>query len=138
LDLYSRAVVGWAIDVNLGTQLPLRALDVALERRRPGAGLLHHSDRGTQYTSNEYRAKLASLDVTVSMSRSGNCWDNAVAESFFATLKRELIHRRNWTDVDDVRRSAFEYIDVFYNQRRMHSSLAYKTPAEAEAFAAAA
>jgi transposase InsO family protein len=139
LDLFSRAVVGWDIDTNLGTQLPLRALDTAIERRRPGKGLLHHSDRGVQYTSNEYRATLASLDITVSMSRRGNCWDNAVAESFFATLKRELIYRRTWKDVEDVRQAVFKYIEVFYNRRRMHSALGYQTPAAAEeAFAAAA
>jgi transposase InsO family protein len=139
LDLYSRAVVGWAIDTNLGTQLPLRALAAAIERCRPGEGLLHHSDRGSQYTSNEYRATLASLGITVSMSRSGNCWDNAVAESFFATIKRELIYRRSWTDVDEVRRAVFEYVDIFYNQRRMHSALGYQTPAAVEeSFAAAA
>jgi len=138
LDLYSRAVVGWAVDTSLTARLALRALEAAVTRRRPGAGLLHHSDRGCQYTGQDYRAALAAQGVTVSMSRKGNCWDNAVAESFFATLKTELIHRRSWRDIDDVRRNAFEYIEVFYNRRRMHSALGYKTPAVVEEEYAAA
>ena len=132
LDLFSRAVVGWSVDTTLSTRLPLTALDAAIRRRRPDAQLLHHSDRGCQYTSADYRAALSSLGVTVSMSRKGNCWDNAVAESFFATLKVDLIHRRAWQDVHDVREAVFEYIEVFYNRRRLHSSLGYKTPAQVE------
>jgi len=132
LDLFSRAVVGWSVDTTLSTRLPLAALEAAVLRRRPDAGLLHHSDRGCQYTSDDYRAALCALDVSVSMSRKGNCWDNAVAESFFATLKGELIHRRTWRDVNDVRQAAFEYIEVFYNRRRLHSSLGYKPPAMVE------
>jgi putative transposase len=132
LDLFSRAVVGWSIDTSLSTRLPLTALNNALQRRRPGAGLMHHSDRGCQYTSADYQVALRALDVSVSMSRKGNCWDNAVAESFFSTLKLELIHRRPWHDVDDVRRAVFEYIEVFYNRKRLHSSLGYKTPAMVE------
>jgi putative transposase len=132
LDLFSRAVVGWSVDTTLSTKLPLTALEAAIRRRRPDAGLLHHSDRGCQYTSDEYRAALDALDVSVSMSRKGNCWDNAVAESFFSTLKVELIHRRTWTDVHHVRQAVFEYVEVFYNRRRLHSSLGYKTPAQVE------
>jgi len=132
LDLFSRAVVGWSVDTTLSTSLPLAALEMAVQRRRPGRGWLHHSDRGCQYTSSEYREKLRDLDVTVSMSRVGNCWDNAVAESFFATLKTELIHRSSWRDCHQLRSAVFEYIEVFYNRRRLHSSLAYKTPAEVE------
>ena len=132
LDLFSRAVVGWALDATLATTLPLRALDAAVRRRRPSAGLLHHSDRGCQYTSADYRGALAELGVTVSMSRKGNCWDNAVAESFFATLKTELIHDRRWQTRLELRSAVFEYIEVFYNRRRLHSSLGYKTPAEVE------
>jgi putative transposase len=138
LDLFSRAVVGWAIDSSLSTQLPLTALSRAVQRRRPAAGLLHHSDRGCQYTSNSYRQALADLGVTVSMSRTGNCWDNAVAESFFSTLKGELINRRNWRDRNELRSAVFEYVEVFYNRRRMHSSLDYRTPAETEEQYAAA
>jgi transposase InsO family protein len=132
LDLYSRAVVGWALDASMTTALPLTALDAAVRRRRPGPGLLHHSDRGCQYTSADYRAALAKLGVEVSMSRKGNCWDNAVAESFFATLKTELIHRKRWATLLELRAAVFEYVEVFYNRRRLHSSLDYKTPAEIE------
>jgi transposase InsO family protein len=132
LDLFSRAVVGWALDTTLTTKLALNALQSAVQRRRPSAGLLHHSDRGCQYTSAEYRARLEKHGVTVSMSRTGNCWDNAVAESFFATLKRELVDRRRWHGVADLRTAVFEYIEVFYNRRRLHSSLDYKTPAAVE------
>jgi len=132
LDLYSRAVVGWALDTTLSTQLPLAALDMAIRRRKPAPGLLHHSDRGCQYTSEDYRAALADLGIEVSMSRKGNCWDNAVAESFFATLKTELVHRQRWTTRLDLRAAVFEYIEVFYNRRRLHSAVGYKTPAQLE------
>jgi putative transposase len=132
LDLYSRSVVGWALDSTLSTRLPLAALDAAVRRRRPGKGLLHHSDRGCQYTSKNYREVLASLGITVSMSRKGNCWDNAVIESFFATLKKELVYKRSWGNRLELRTEVFEYIEVFYNRRRLHSSLGYKTPATVE------
>ena len=132
LDLFSRAVVGWALEVTLSTRLPLVALDMAIRRRRPPSGLLHHSDRGCQYTSREYRLALEQLGVTVSMSRKGNCWDNAVAESFFATLKTELVYGRSWPARSEFRAAVFEYIEVFYNRRRLHSSIGYKTPAEFE------
>jgi len=132
LDLFSRAVVGWALDVTLSTCLPLAALDMAVGRRRPGAGLLHHSDRGCQYTSAEYQAELQALGVEVSMSRKGNCWDNAVAESFFATLKNELVHGQTWESRFELRAAVFEYIEVFYNRQRLHSTLGYKTPAQME------
>ena len=132
LDLFSRAVVGWAIDATLATSLPLAALEQALRRRRPASGLLHHSDRGCQYTSEHYRSVLADLGVVVSMSRKGNCWDNAVAESFFATLKNELVSRRAWRTRADLHAAVFEYVEVFYNRKRLHSTLNYKTPAEVE------
>ena len=132
LDLFSRGVVGWALSDSLSTALPLEALDAALCRRVPSAGLLHHSDRGCQYTSATYRRTLAENGIDVSMSRKGNCWDNAVAESFFASLKNELIHRRRWRTRTEVRNAVFEYIETFYNRRRLHSSLNYKTPAEVE------
>lgn len=136
LDLFSRAVVGWALDTTLSTRLPLAALRSAVTRRNPKPGLLHHSDRGCQYTSAEYRRELDALGITVSMSRTGNCWDNAVAESFFATLKNELVYRRPWRTRLELRSALFEYIEVFYNRRRLHSSIDYKTPAEVEALAA--
>ncbi len=132
LDLYSRAVVGWALSTSLSTELPLAALDNALRNHRPEAGLMHHSDRGCQYTSADYREALQRAGIVVSMSRRGNCWDNAVAESFFATLKTELVHRRSWRTRIDLRGALFEYIEVFYNRRRLHSSLGYKTPLETE------
>ncbi len=132
LDLFSRSVVCWALDATLTTKLPLAALDMAIRRRRPSPGLLHHSDRGCQYTSDDYRSALAELGVSVSMSRKGNCWDNAVAESFFATIKNELVYRRRWSSRTDLRAAVFEYIEVFYNRRRLHSSIGYKTPAEVE------
>jgi putative transposase len=132
LDLFSRSVVGWALDSTLATRLPLAALDVAVRRRRPTSGLLHHSDRGCQYTSAQYRDVLNRLGVTVSMSRRGNCWDNAVAESFFASLKNELVYRRSWPTRLELHNAVFEYIEVFYNRRRLHSSLGYKTPAATE------
>jgi len=132
LDLYSRKVVGWALDATLSTALPMTALKMAIQRRRPRTGLMHHSDRGCQYTSFEYRTELARHGVTVSMSRTGNCWDNAVAESFFATFKNELVHSRSWSTRLQLRAAAFEYIECFYNRRRLHSSLGYKTPSEVE------
>jgi len=132
LDLYSRSVVGWALAATLTTELPMTALKMAIGRRRPEAGLLHHSDRGCQYTSFEYRSALARHGVAVSMSRTGNCWDNAVAESFFATFKNELVHGRSWSSRLELRAAAFEYIETFYNRRRLHSSLGYKTPSEIE------
>ena len=133
LDLFSRSVVGWALSSTLETSsLVHRALDMALTHRDPPAGLLHHSDQGCQYTSHNYRSRLAKLQIEVSMSRKGNCWDNAVAESFFATFKKELIHRRSWSSRAELREAVFEYLEVFYNRHRLHSFLDYKTPAQFE------
>jgi transposase InsO family protein len=132
LDLFSRAVVGWALDTTLTTQLPLRALDMAVRRRVPGSSLLHHSDRGCQYTSQEYRRALDDLGIEVSMSRKGNCWDNAVAESFFSTLKLELVYDRRWATRLELRTAVFDYIEVFYNRQRLHSTLGYKSPTQFE------
>jgi len=132
LDLYSRAVVGWALGDSLSTQLPLAALDAAVRRRRPQPGLLHHSDRGCQYTSRDYRAQLDELGIDVSMSRKGDCWDNAVAESFFATLKRELADGADWRTRDEARTAVFHYLEVWYNRRRRHSALGYLSPVEYE------
>jgi putative transposase len=133
LDLFSRRVVGWALEATLNTSLPLRALDEAIRRRAPTPGRLqHHSDRGCQYTSQDYRDALTELGIEVSMSRKGNCWDNAVAESFFATFKTELIYGRSWNSRSEVRSAVFEYIEVFYNRQRLHSTLDYKTPDQLE------
>ena len=132
LDLYSRKVVGWALNATLSTDLPMAALQMAICRRRPEAGLLHHSDRGCQYTSYEYRTALKNHGISVSMSRTGNCWDNAVAESFFATFKNELVHTRSWSTRLELRAATFEYLESFYNRRRLHSSIGYSTPSDFE------
>lgn len=130
IDCYSRMVVGWAVADHLRTELCLEALDDAVGRRRPGPGLVHHSDRGCQYTSFDYRQQLADLGMVQSMSRVGNCWDNAVAESFFSTLKLELIYTREWGTHDELKTALFEYIEVFYNRQRLHSTIDYSTPFE--------
>lgn len=131
LDLFSRAVVGWALEATVSTELALKALGNALERRHP-EHLMHHSDRGCQYTSEAYRSALRGAGIEVSMSRKGNCWDNAVAESFFSTLKNELIHRRRWRSRLELRAAVFDYIEVFYNRQRLHSTLGFKSPAQIE------
>jgi transposase InsO family protein len=128
LDLFSRRVVGWAVSDRLTTPLPLEALNMALAQRRPRAGLLHHSDQGGQYVSEEYRALLNCHGLVGSMSRRGDCWDNAVAESFFATLKVELVQGTNWPTRAQLKRAIFDYIEFFYNPRRRHSSLGYLSP----------
>ena len=133
VDLYSRRVVGWAMAEHLRTELVLDALDVALSSREPASDLLHHSDRGCQYASASYRAKLASLGIQVSMSRRGDCHDNAVVESFFGTLKQELAGDTRWTTHVEARAAIHEYIEVFYNRRRLHSSIGYRSPADFEA-----
>jgi transposase InsO family protein len=132
LDLFSRRVVGWATADHLRSELACDALRMALGHRRPGGGLLHHSDRGVQYAGEAYGRLLAEHGIEPSMSRTGNCWDNAVAESFFGTLKRELVHHESYADHEAARRSLFEYIEVFYNRRRRHSTLGYRSPAEFE------
>jgi len=128
LDLFSRRVVGWAVSDRLTTPLPLEALHMALAQRRPQAGLVHHSDQGGQYVSDDYRALLDGHGLVGSMSRRGNCWDNAVAESFFATLKVELVQGTHWPTRAQLTRAIFEYIEFFYNPRRRHSSLGYLSP----------
>lgn len=132
LDLYSRKVIGWSMSGRMTRQLVLDTLQMALNQRFSDGELLHHSDRGSQYCSKDYRRCLQEHGITCSMSRAGDCWDNAVMESFFATLKKELIHRERYATRDDARRSIFEYIEVFYNCQRIHSSLGYQTPSEYE------
>ena len=136
LDLYSRKVVGWAMADHLRAELCLDALAMALEQRRPepGAGLLHHSDRGVQYACAAYRAVLDQRGITCSMSRRGDCYDNAAMESFWGTLKTELVHHEQYPTRAAARLSIFEYIEVFYNRQRRHSAIGYKSP---EAFEAA-
>lgn len=130
LDLYSRKVVGWSMSDKIDRHLVLGALEMAALTRRPGAGLIHHTDRGSQYASADYRQALDRHGMIASMSRKGNCWDNAVAESFFSTLKTELSGA--YKARQDARRAIFEYIEVFYNRKRRHSSLGYLTPSEFE------
>ena len=132
LDLCSRRVVGWSMKHTLDKSLVLDALHMGLVGRRPQLGLLHHSDRGSQYASGGYRDLLAEQGITCSMSRKGDCWDNAVAESFFATLKKELVHGSDWSTREEARAELFEYIEVWYNRERRHSSLGYVSPAEYE------
>ncbi len=128
MDLCSRMIVGCSMDDHMKTNLVSDALAMALARRQPGAGLMHHRDRGVQYASEDYRQTLKSNRITPSMSRKGDCWDNACAESFWATLKTELVHHENYATRDQARQSIFEYIEVFYNRKRLHSALGYKSP----------
>jgi putative transposase len=131
LDLFSRRVVGFASE-RIDRALVLEALRVAVGRRGPNPGLLHHSDRGSQYASGDYQDALADLGVVCSMSRKANCWDNAVAESFFATLKTELVYTRRFATRAEAREAIFDFIEVFYNRRRRHSTLGYVSPVEFE------
>jgi len=133
LDLASRRVVGWAVRRTLATEVVTAALQMALVRRRPPSTLIHHSDRGCQYASHAYRALLAAHGGTASMSRVGNCWDNAPVESFFSTLKTELLPERPWPDAVAAQTAVADYIDQFYNRRRLHSTLGYRSPADFEA-----
>ena len=132
LDLFSRRIVGWCMQARLDRCLVLNALEAALGQRHPGPGLLHHSDRGSQYASDDFQARLEASGILCSMSRRGNCWDNAPAESFFGTLKQELVHRCRFATRDVARREVFKYIEAWYNRQRRHSSLGYLSPAEFE------
>ena len=130
--LYSRRVVGWSMAAHLESRLVVDALALAVERRLPGEGLLAHSDRGSQYASEHYQSLLARHGITCSMSRRGDCWDNAPMESFFASLKKELVHGTDFATRASARVAVVEYIEVFYNSKRRHSSLGYVSPAEYE------
>lgn len=131
-DLYSRKVVGWSMANHLESRLVVEALALAVERRWPDDGLLAHSDRGSQYASDHYQTLLASHGITCSMSRRADCWDNAPMESFFASLKKELVHGADFVTRAQARTAIVEYIEVFYNTQRRHSSLGYVSPAEYE------
>jgi putative transposase len=133
LDLCSRRIVGWATGANPDRHLVVRALEMAIARRRPGPGLIFHSDRGSQYAAGDVQELLAKHKMIASMSRKGDCWDNAPAESFFATLKSELVHRRRYRTRPEAKRDLFEYIERFYNAERLHSALEYRSPAQFEA-----
>ena len=132
VDLYSRRIVGWAVSQQINTALVLLALSMALTHRQPRAGLVFHSDRGVQYATLEYRQAMEAAQLIASMSRKANCYDNAAMEAFWSTLKLELIYRRNFDDMAQVREALFDYIEVFYNRQRLHSALGYRTPAAFE------
>jgi transposase InsO family protein len=132
MDLCSRKIVGWSMKDSLATELVEAAFDMALQSRKPSSALLHHSDRGTQYASAGYREKLAVADVEMSMSRSGNCYDNAVIESFWGKLKTEMVNHRRFATKEQARVAIFEYIEMFYNRKRLHAALGYVSPVEFE------
>ena len=136
LDLHTRKIVGWSMRETLHTEIALEALTMAIQRQRPAPGLIHHSDRGIQYAAEAYRRVLARAGITPSMSRKGDCLDNAPMESFFHTLKTERVHHRIYATRTDARRDLFQYIEGFYNSRRLHSALGYLSPAHAERLAA--
>ena len=133
IDLFSRKVVGWSMSSRMSAQLVCDALTMALWQRKPKAGLIHHSDRGSQYASRQFRQLLAQYKVTGSMSRKGDCWDNAVVESFFGTLKQERVQWRHYQSRYAAQQDILQYITMFYNSQRMHSYLDYKSPNQYEA-----
>jgi len=132
IDLYSRKVVGWALDRQLKTSLALEALRMAYWRRKPAPGLIYHSDRGSQYAAGDYQRQLETFQMIPSMSRKGDCYDNAVAESFFHTLKTEEVGDQAYATREEARRAVIDYIEMFYNSRRLHSSLGYVSPKDFE------
>ncbi len=133
IDLFSRKVVGWSMSSRMSAQLVCDALTMALWQRKPNAGLIHHSDRGSQYASRQFRKLLAEYKVTGSMSRKGDCWDNAVVESFFGTLKQERVQWRHYQTRQAAQQDILQYITMFYNSQRMHSYLDYRSPNQYEA-----
>ena len=132
LDLCTQRIVDWATANHMRAELAGSALQMSLNHRHPSGGLLHHSDRGVQYASEEYRSLLIDNNMNASMSRKGNCYDNAVVESFFSTLKRELVHHQTYKTHEEAHQSLFEFIEVFYNRQRRHSTLGYLCPADYE------
>jgi putative transposase len=128
LDCFSRKIVGWSMNTRMPAELVSDALNMAISRRRPAAGLLHHSDRGAQYACDAYQSLLARHGIECSMSRVGNCYDNAMKESFWSTLKREAVNGRRFRTIEEARAAIFEFIEVFYNRVRRHSSLGYVSP----------
>ncbi|WP_423822904.1 IS3 family transposase [Salinisphaera sp. SPP-AMP-43] len=132
VDLYARSVIGWAMSSRNNSALVANALDMAIEQRQPRPGLIHHTDQGQTYIAASYQKRLHDHGMILSMSRRGDCWDNAVAESFFATLKFELMDRKPFESRRAARAAIFEYIEVFYNRQRLHQTLGYRTPLEVE------
>ena len=132
LDLYSRKVVGWSLNHRLERDLVLEALKMAIGRRTQAPGLIHHSDRGSQYASTDFQQALKKQGIVCSMSGAGNCYDNAVVESFFALLKRERVHRQHYQTRAEARTDIFQYIEVFYNRQRRHSSVGFMNPEQFE------
>lgn len=132
IDLFSRSVVGWSMDKQMTSQLVVHALSMAIKRRKPSPGIIFHSDRGAQYASNQFQSLLARHGIYGSMSRKGNCWDNAVSESFFGSLKTELVAHQKYLTRSQARQSIFYYVEMFYNRRRLHSTLGYRSPREFE------
>ena len=131
-DLYSRKIVGWSMSERIDSRLVVDALEMAVRRECPAAGVVAHSDRGVQYASEHYQRLLSQHGITCSMSRKGNCWDNAPMESFFATLKKELVHHEDYHTREQARQSLFDYIEIFYNRVRRHSALGYLSPIQFE------
>jgi putative transposase len=132
IDCYSRRVVGWSLRDDLRAELVVDALELAVSRRRPGPGLVHHSDQGSQYTALVFSQRCREAGIESSMGSRGDCYDNAAVESFHATLKKELLHRRSWPAKQEARTAIFEWIEVFYNRERRHSTIGYYTPEEYE------
>jgi transposase InsO family protein len=132
MDLFSRGIVGWSMAERLASPLVRDALQMALQQRRPPAGLLHHSDRGSQYAAGDYQELLTKNGIICSMSRRGNCWDNAPVESFFSTLKREWVFHQRYRTRAEARQSIFDYIERFYNRQRMHTSIEDLSPIQFE------
>jgi transposase InsO family protein len=133
MDLFSRRIIGWSIQPHMRAELTCQALSMAIASRRPRPGLLHHSDRGVQYACAAYREQLSAAGIEPSMSRTGNCYDNAVTESFFGSFKSELVNHEHYATHEQARQSVFEWIEVFYNRQRKHSSLDYLSPEAFEA-----
>jgi putative transposase len=131
-DAFSRWIVGWAMADHMRAELVVDALQMAVSRRRPEPGLIHHSDQGSQYVSLGFGHACTTAGISRSMGSRGDCWDNAVAETFFATLKKELVYRRSWPTRQELISEIFEYIEAFYNRQRRHSTLGYLSPAEFE------
>ena len=132
MDLHSRRIIGWSMNGRIDARLVTDALQMAIEQRKPGAGLIHHSDRGIQYASEDFQAMLKANGIVCSMSRKGDCWDNACMESFFGSFKTEWMAGKKYEDFEEAKKDIFKYVEMFYNRRRRHASLGYISPVEYE------